>query len=254
MKNELDDRSFDDIAVKFQKNIYGSTKGQLRHELLLNYLTEITPITGAALDVLDAGGGTGMMTEAMLKLGHKVKLTDISDETLTFANQQLSHYDNLTTEQTDILSLDESTQYDLVICHAVLEWVKDPQQVIAKLNRLVKPQGHLSLSFFNRDAQLFGNICYGNFDYVEKGLKVKNRVRLTPNNPLAPQDVLKEFEALPLSIVHKAGIRCFHDYLRNLEHQQTQYHKLKKVELEYGRQAPYLWLGKYFHIIAKSTQ
>lgn len=253
MKNEQQDRSFNDIADKFQKNIYGSTKGRLRHELLLAHLKQNIELDSHSLDVLDAGGGTGMMTETLLNLGHKVTLTDISDETLDVAKARLQDLAKFDVINTDILSLNDNRQFDLVICHAVLEWVQSPKAVLNKLASLVKPSGFLSVSFFNRDAQLFGNMCYGNFDYVEQGMQVKNRVRLTPNNPLKPLDVLAVFEALPLQIKHKAGIRCFHDYLRDLEKQEQHYAQLKKLELKYGSEEPYLWLGKYFQIIAQKS-
>lgn len=253
MKNEQQDRSFNDIADKFQKNIYGSTKGRLRHELLLNHLESNIDLHASPIRVLDAGGGTGMMTETLLEFGHKVTLTDISDEALNVANERLKTFSSFDMLNTDILSLKDDKQYDLVICHAVLEWVKNPQEVLVKLTNLVKPNGILSVSFFNRDAQLFGNMCYGNFDYVEQGMQVKNRVRLTPNNPLKPIDVLAEFNTLPLQIKHKAGIRCFHDYLRDLDKQEKHYEQLKKLELKYGSDEPYLWLGKYFQIIAQKS-
>ncbi|MCF2946968.1 methyltransferase [Paraglaciecola aquimarina] len=255
MKNSKLDRSFNDIAGKFQTNIYGSTKGRLRHDMLMAYLQQNIDLSKVenikSLKVLDAGGGTGMMTETLLKLGHKVTLTDISDQALEVASNNLKGYDDLSILHTDILSLDESEQYDLVICHAVLEWVEKPKEVLRKLANLVKPEGVMSVSFFNQDAQLFGNMCYGNFDYVEQGMQVKNRVRLTPNNPLKPKEVLAYFTELPVTIVHKAGIRCFHDYLRDLDKQQTLYEELKSLEIKYGAQEPYLWLGKYFQVIAK---
>ena len=40
MDKNKQDQSFDKFADKFEKNIYGSTKGQLRHELLVHYLNQ----------------------------------------------------------------------------------------------------------------------------------------------------------------------------------------------------------------------
>lgn len=253
MEKTKQDQSFDKIADKFEKNIYGSTKGQLRHELLVHHLKSAIGLESRTLDVLDAGGGTGVMTELMLNLGHKVLLTDISADVLTLAKQKLGNQSKLTVQQTDILSLNTDKQYDLVICHAVLEWLENPIEVIKKLVSLVKPNGYLSLSFFNYDAQLFGNMLYGNFDYVEQGMPLKNIVRLSPNNPQKPQTIISELEKLPLSMVKKAGIRCFHDYLKEPEKQLNQFAQLKALEIKYGSIEPYLWLGKYFLIISQKT-
>lgn len=251
MNNKKQDQSFDKFADKFEKNIYGSTKGQLRHELLVHHLHQHIPLSGKSLDVLDAGGGTGVMTEMMLDLGHRVTLSDISEKALSLAENKLGVNSKLDIQHKDILSLNAEKKYDLVVCHAVLEWLQNPFDVIDKLVELVKPGGHLSLSFFNHDAQLFGNMLYGNFDYVEQGMTTKNIVRLSPNNPQKPKVILSKLETLPVQVIKKAGIRCFHDYLKQPEKQISEYEQLKKLEIQYGSAEPYLWLGKYFLIIAK---
>jgi S-adenosylmethionine-dependent methyltransferase len=246
------DQNFDAIAGKFETNIYGSTKGQLRQELFLYHLHNIIDLHSRPLRILDAGGGTGEMTRAMLALGHHVTLTDISAETLAIAKVKLANFDKVSFCHQDILSLPDA-QYDLVICHAVLEWLQHPLFVIEKLVSLVKPSGYLSLSFFNQDAQRFSNICYGNFDYVEQGMKVKNQVRLSPNNPQKPQVILNFVAALSMQIIHKTGIRCFHDYLKDKSLQTSHFEQLKRLEIQYGDQHPYLWLGKYFMLIGQKT-
>jgi S-adenosylmethionine-dependent methyltransferase len=253
MQHNKQDQSFDKFADKFEKNIYGSTKGRLRHELLIHHIHNYTSVDGQSLDVLDAGGGTGVMTEVMLELDHKVTLSDMSSEVLSLAKQKLGDNINLDIQHTDILSLSNIKQYDLVICHAVLEWLQDPLEVLRKLVDLVKPGGHLSLSFFNHDAQLFGNMLYGNFDYVEQGMTSKNIVRLSPKNPQKPKDILSQLESLPVQVLKKVGIRCFHDYLKQPEKQSSEYEQLKKLEIQYGSTEPYLWLGKYFLIIIQKN-
>ncbi len=253
MENNRQDQNFDKFADKFEKNIYGSTKGQLRHELLVHHLHDYISVDGMSLDVLDAGGGTGVMTKVMLDLGHRVTLSDISSEVLSLAKHKLAKNINLDIQHIDILSLSAEKQYDLVICHAVLEWLQNPLQVMRKLVDLVKPGGHLSLSFFNHDAQLFGNMLYGNFDYVEQSMMSKNIVRLSPQNPQKPRVILSQFETLPVQVTKQAGIRCFHDYLKQPEKQTSEYEQLKKLEIQYGTTEPYLWLGKYFLIITQKN-
>ena len=79
----------------------------------------------------------------------------------------------------------------------------------------------------------------------------KNIVRLSPNNPQKPKEILAQLETLPIQVRKKAGIRCFHDYLKQPEKQTSEYEQLKQLEIEYGSTEPYLWLGKYFLIIAE---
>lgn len=244
------DRNFDDLVQKFDSNIYGTSKGKLRHELLLHHLQQYV-LGEEALDVLDAGGGTGEMTRTLAALGHKVTLNDVSAESLSVGKEKCRDYPNTTYCHSTIQDLPEDKKYDLVVCHAVLEWVADAKALLSKLTTLIKPDGLLSLSFYNKDAQLFNNMLYGNFEFVQGGMKKRNQVRLTPHSPVSPQDVLKLFDDSTLTIIHKAGIRCFHDYLKQKEHAEQKYNELFALELQYGALEPYMWLGKYFQILAK---
>lgn len=252
IKNE-GDQNFDAIANKFQKNIYGTTKGRLRHELLLTHILQTVPLT-AKTRVLDAGGGTGMMSREMLAKGCQVTLNDVSADSLALAGEVLTDVataegQNLSLLHSPIQQIPAGNRYDLIICHAVLEWLQSPFTCIEHLLGLLEPDGYMSLSFFNRDALLFGNVLYGNFDYVNAGLKVRNKVRLNPQNPQRPQEILKFLGGMPVNIVKQIGIRCFHDYLKTPEKQYQEYKSLKQLELKYGEQHPYKWLGKYFQII-----
>jgi S-adenosylmethionine-dependent methyltransferase len=251
MTKKTADLNFDVIANKFENNIYGTSKGQLRHELLMHYLVKYLDFPLSQSRVLDAGGGTGEMSKEMLQLGCEVTLTDISADSLQLAKSKCNQHSALHIVKGDILSLPEEPLYDVVICHAVLEWLSDPYPVIEKLLRLTAPGGHVSLSFFNKDAQRFGNLLYGNFDYVEQGMKVKKKVRLSPNYPLYPRDVLAYLHTQPVEIVSLAGLRCFHDYLHNRSMQTSHYEQLKQAEIDYGSCEPFMWLGKYFHIMVK---
>ena len=84
-------------------------------------------------------------------------------------------------------------------------------------------------------------------------MRQKNTVRLNPNNALEPEQIISLLEKLNMRVNFSAGIRCFHDYLYDRTKQQTHYHQLKQMELKYGVQSPYKWLGKYFHIIAQKA-
>ncbi|ALS98415.1 methyltransferase domain-containing protein [Lacimicrobium alkaliphilum] len=242
------DQSFDQIADKFEKNIYGTSKGRLRHELLLHYLHQHLP--AGSLDCLDAGGGTGVMAKEMLSLGHRVLVNDISGQALEMAQKKLSGFPDVNFHCGALQSLEPERNFDLILCHAVLEWLSDPFDALTHLLKRLKPGGYLSLSFFNRDAHLFSNLLYGNFDYIDKDFVVSNRVRLNPNNALPPSEVLDFIQKAGLEIRHKAGIRCFHDYMRDKTMQSSHYQQIKAREIQYGSTHPYLWLGRYFHLIA----
>ncbi|MCY7296384.1 methyltransferase domain-containing protein [Alteromonas sp. a30] len=250
MKN---DRNFDDLAQKFDANIYGTSKGRLRHELLLHHLHNVVLVNNKPRNILDAGGGTGEMTRSLLALGHKVTLNDLSADSLDIAKDKCRLFPDVNYSHSSIHNLPKTQRYDLVICHAVLEWASDQQQLLLDLIELTEVGGHISLSFYNYDAQLFSNMVYGNFEFVAQGMKKRNQVRLTPHSPAKPQNILSLLEQLPVNVVHKAGIRCFHDYVREKQLPNEKYDSLFQLEAKYGLEDPYLWLGKYFHIVIKRS-
>ena len=54
----LQDRNFDDIAEKFARNIYGTTKGKIRQAVVWQDLTRLlAQLPQRPLRILDAGGG-----------------------------------------------------------------------------------------------------------------------------------------------------------------------------------------------------
>lgn len=82
------DRNFDDIAEKFSRNIYGTTKGQLRQTILWQDLDKLlAEYAGQTLRVLDAGGGEGQTAILMAQRGHHVTLCDLSAEMVARAQR-----------------------------------------------------------------------------------------------------------------------------------------------------------------------
>ncbi|MCG7533931.1 methyltransferase domain-containing protein [Pseudoalteromonas sp. OOF1S-7] len=254
--NRNEDRNFSELTSKFKNNIYGTNKGKLREAVLQRDLAQHLPWLGVELDktILDVGGGQGQLALFLARLGHHVTLVDISDEMLAQAQTQADAQgvgDRVTLIHAPLQALSELSlgQFDLVMCHAVLEWLTEQQQALALLTQRLTSQGHLSLMYYNRIAQRMANMVYGNFDYVRNGLQVKQKVGLSPNRPLEPEDVNGWLSTLPLQKIAQSGVRCFHDYLRDPEKGHGQFDALLELELKYNQQEPYASLGRYTHLM-----
>lgn len=254
MTKKKSDRNFDSIAAKFQQNIYQTTKGRLRQLVLQRDLAECEALQQSSR-VLDVGAGQGQLALWLASLGHQLLLTDLSAEMLAMAVESAKAQG--LSEQISILNTGLAElaaggqQYPVVLCHAVLEWLAEPELAIAQLWQLLEPGGTLSLMFYNLDAKRFSNIVYGNFNYVLRDLAYKKKVSLSPQHPLNPLDVHRWCLAQGFELVSKTGVRCFHDYLRDRSEQETEFDKLLEVELRYNRTEPYASLGRYQHLLLK---
>ena len=256
----MQDRNFDDIAEKFSRNIYGTTKGQLRQAILWQDLDVLLAAMGTQpLRILDAGGGEGQTAIKMAERGHHVTLCDLSAEMIARASQAASdkgvshnmHFIQCAAQ--DVAGHLESP-VDLILFHAVLEWVAEPQEALNTLWSVLRPGGALSLMFYNANGLLMHNMVAGNFDYVALGMPKKKKRTLSPNYPRDPRQVYSWLEEIGWQINGKTGVRVFHDYLRDKHKQQDSYDILLELETRYCRQEPYISLGRYIHVTALKPQ
>lgn len=254
--NTKNDRNFDDITNKFANNIYGTTKGKIREiilwqdiELILNQYS-----TKKKLTILDAGGGQGQIARRLAKLGHDVTICDISEQMLAVAKLEAEaesiqmHYCHCSIQE---LAEHSKESFDLVMCHAVLEWVENGEMLVSSLRKLLKPNGMLSLMFYNYHGLLFRTATLGNFGYLQTGLAKRKKKTLSPDYPRKPEDVYRWLEILNFKLIQKTGVRVFHDYLVDKQKQQTRFDELLELEKQYCQQEPYVSFARYIHVISK---
>lgn len=248
------DHNFDPIAQKFINNIYGSDKGAIRKEVVWReLLTCIERLNKPKLRVLDAGGGFGYFSQKLAAMGHQVVLCDISGELLTIAKQQLAdkpYKRNVTVLHCSIQTLNQHVegQFDLILNHAVLEWLAEPKSTLHDLLNWLNDDGLVSLMFYNKEAQRFFNLVSGNLNFVESGMPRKKVVRLSPINPLFEVDVLDWLKQANMSVIKKTGVRVLHDYMKPADFSEHDFEQLLAMEMKYCQLEPYASLGRYTHL------
>ncbi len=263
-----EDRNFDDLAERFKRNIYGGLKGEIRLAILNRDFAghvDIISVEQSApfkqLRILDAGGGQGQFSLSFAEAGHSVVICDISAEMLKLAEAQVvakNLQPRVQLVQSAIQDLDKhlsasECQFDLVLCHAVLEWVVNPREVLCHLNSYMKPKGFLSLTFYNLHSLIYKNLLRTNFKKIQQQDFGGARGSLTPINPLYPEQVFAWLDQLPLTQVTVSGIRVFHDYIFNEAQRERDPQSLIELELELSRKQPYQMLGRYIHVLVQKS-
>lgn len=255
------DRNFDDIAHKFAKNIYGSDKGEIRQHIVWeDLLTIMSTLESNRLHVLDAGGGLAQMSQKLAALGHHVTLCDLSSEMLQLAEQDIVK--NGLREQyrlihTPVQSIGEHLDepVDLVMFHAVMEWLADPKSALEILLSQVKPGGMASIMFYNYHGLVFKNAICGNIPHVLKGMPHRKRFKLQPQKGLKPEEVYQWISDAGFTLCGKSGIRAFSDYIGNMKNMgDYQFDDVLALERQFCRQEPYVSLGRYIHVWAQKRQ
>ena len=254
----IKDRNFDDLAQKFAENIYGTAKGQIRQtvvwqdiEQILTSLSSVSPLT-----VLDAGGGIGQLSQKIASLGHQVTLCDLSSEMLTLAQQEIAKNGLLEQYRLVHCPVQEIGEFipepvDLILFHAVMEWLAEPIEVLTGLLQNVKPGGAISVMFYNYNGLLFKNLICGNLTHIEQGMPHRKRFKLQPQQGIKPEDVYQCLTDAGFEIMGKTGVRTFHDYIQTHMVGDYSFEQVLEMEQKLCRQEPFLSLGRYIHVYAR---
>jgi S-adenosylmethionine-dependent methyltransferase len=253
-RRPLADRNFDTMAEKFETRIYGTFKGKLRLELLEEDLAFLHA-QDTPLQVWDAGCGSGRMVTWFAQAGHRVIGCDISTKMLDRARRRLIEAGCDATLHP--LSAQELAprlpQQDLVLFHAVIEWLAEPMETLSIVADRVRPGGYLSLMFFNEHALVYRNVLRGTWrlkfvlDEAWRG-RGKN---LTPPWPQKPEAIAAWAREHGFETVRHTGIRVFHDYLYDDAREATSLEELHALERRYCRRVPYRDLGRYVHLLLR---
>jgi len=249
------DKNFDDLSEQFARNIYDQPKGKIRLEVLWQHLQKVFPesTNSSALRVLDAGCGMGHIAIRLAEQGHEMTLCDVSQKMLQHSEkvfQKKSLKDSARFIHSSLQGLPSDLKYfDLITCHAVVEWLDDPQQALSELFNRLAPGGILSLMFYNKTSLVMRNLIRGNLYKVASGEFSGEAGGLTPTQPLEPQLVYGWLETLGMNIISRAGIRTFYDYMTRRDHISIE--DLIEMEISLSEQEPYLSLGRYIHVVCR---
>lgn len=257
------DRNFDPIVEHFAHKIYGSIKGEIRQAVIWRDLKNQIPALAIHPDnkplrILDIGGGLGQFSVELARMGHQVHYNELSKlmtqkaQTLAHENSVLERIQWSNAPYQSLLIPSNQGIYDVILCHAVLEWLADPQALIPALAFLLKPQGLLSLCYYNAASLIYRNLIRGNFNRArQQNSQAFDTNSLTPDFPSSNSDVknwLITSDFLTLSI---SGIRVFSDYVPRKTGGNLIKEEVIEMELRYATEEPYKWMGRYIHTIAR---
>ncbi|MCF6206152.1 MAG: methyltransferase domain-containing protein [Sulfurovum sp.] len=249
------DYNFDAMAEKFEKSIYGTLKGEWRLKLLKEDMAHLH--AAAPMQVWDAGCGLGQMALWFAKAGHSLTCNDISYKMLERAQ---AHFAKAKCEAVFYKAPAQEVavtlpQQDLVLFHAVIEWLAKPLETLEVVAGRVKPDGYLSLLFFNQHSLVFRNTLRGGWrlqtilddKWYGRGSK------LTPPHPQTPETIQQWLKTHGFETEVQTAIRVFHDYMSEEALEETETEKLLEMEYRYCRQPTFCNMGRYIHILARRT-
>jgi 2-polyprenyl-3-methyl-5-hydroxy-6-metoxy-1,4-benzoquinol methylase len=126
---------------------------------------------GTPLRVLDVGGGSGMFAVPLAQLGHDVTVVDPSADALATLHRRADTAgvgSRVRGLQGDgdrmhaVLGAPAGHEdFDLVLCHSVLEVVDDPVSTLREIADVLRPGGQLSIATANRAGAVLARAVAG---------------------------------------------------------------------------------------------
>lgn len=275
------DRNFDDLVEHFSGKIYGRhgqqgavQKGRLRHAIIRRdlktcipglYPSGDKPEAVRALEILDVGAGLGQWVVELAGQGHHLNYNDVSEkmseQARTTACEQLSpdyvekHTQWLSQPYQSLSEHIAPESQDLILCHAVIEWLQHPEPLFSALYDWLKPGAYLSFCHYNPAGKRLRNLIFGNFKAVEKEYRGERpdhsatRGGLTPSNPSSIQDVDRWWQALGFECRQQSAIRVFSDYTLEKRGGLSSPEAVFEMEIAMSQDPNFIHSARYRHVV-----
>jgi S-adenosylmethionine-dependent methyltransferase len=142
-------------------------------DVLQTVVSALAGQTGrAALDIVDAGGGTGGFAVPLASLGHHVTVVDPSPDSLAAAQRRAAEQNvplrAVQGDAADLAGLAGKQSADLVLCHSVLEYVDSPPAAMAAIAAVLRPGGVVSVLTASAVAAVIHRALAGRFDEARR--------------------------------------------------------------------------------------
>lgn len=246
------DRNFDDLAKRFTKTIYNTARGRLRLRALQADFNDFS-LPSEHATVLDIGGGQGQFSLWLALQGASINLCDISAEMLSLADNRFKEAGlPLNSKQCALQDVHSAFpgEFDIVLNHAVLEWLEKPLEALEVLSSKVKQGGWLSLMFYNLHGHAWRQLMNGRtHDPIGSNSRLRQEGN-APQHPLDPQEIENSLKQLGFEVKRWRGIRCIHDPMNQKIRDRIGEEKVALADLKYGLIEPYRQFGRYVHFLA----
>ncbi len=258
-------------SVLFDRNVAhwveyaNSPKGRLRHELAWSNLQRHLGSAGPIGMALDAGCGLGDMGIQLLGTAREVVLFDFSSGMLEEAKRRIlagkadaqGRFRLVRGRLEDLEAFLPPGSFNLILCHNILEYVDNPEAILAGLTRRLAPHGVLSLIAANRfneplKTALLGLDLEGARQALFKNEFTADLFDSAPKRAFSLEELEKMAFSSGLSIKGRYGIRIFTDFLPQESLKDPEkFRLLLELEKEATALNPYLYIARYLQLICQ---
>jgi len=220
---------------------------------------ELDRHAGRELTVVDVGGGTGGFAVPLAQSGHRVTVVDASPDALAALTRRAADAgvaERVRAVQGDgdaLAGLVEPASVDLILCHAVLEVVDQPADVVAAVAAALRPGGAVSVLVAGRAAAILGRAINGH-------LGSASALVTDPDGRAGARDTLRRrydaesaadlLRSAGLEVEETHGVRVLTDLLPAAVVEEDP-QALLELELALSARPPFRDIASQLHLFAR---
>lgn len=259
MSSAGSDDAWAELAPAFVDGHYGSLRGRVRTHVVDAHLRHhLAPPPGRIVDV---GGGAGHQSIPLARAGYDVTIVDPSPAMLERAAQARAGEDEATRARVHLVeatgeaapaAVDGAT-FDGVLCHGVLMYLDEPDELVDALCRLTGPGGVLSIVAKNVEVLALRHVHEGDWAAALAAFGAERQV-----NGLGLDTRGDHVDALSNLIARHGvdplawyGVRLFTDGWTPDRPATDPEDLVLEVELVASRLDPYRRLSRLFHLVGQ---
>ncbi len=221
----------------------------------------VTSAGRAELEVLDVGGGTGGFAVPLAQAGHQVTVLEPSPDALAALARRVAEAGveaqvrAVQGDADNIAAVTPAGQFDLVLCHGVLEHTDDPAATVASAVGALRLGGMASILAANRYAVVLSRAVTGHIAAARHAL-ADPAGRWGPQDPLprrfAPQELADLVLAAGARILATHGVRVFSDLVPSgvIEGEALAREELVSLEAAIAEHPAFREIATQLHILA----
>lgn len=203
------------------------------------------------LKILDFGAGFCITSRHYAK-DHDVTAVEPNEEMyrLRFKSDDYT----LITQGIDYVKTLEDNSYDVVLCHNVLEYADDKNEILTQLKRVLKPDGILSIIKHNLYGRVFGSaVLTDNPKAALDLLDEKPEESMFGNRNVYTNEFLMDFFGNEMTLAELYGIRAFYGLSSNneIKYSDEWYNSMLKLEVKTGTLEEFKKVSFFNHLIFK---
>jgi S-adenosylmethionine-dependent methyltransferase len=237
------------VFAGYQKSV----TGRMRYVLAQHNMMRLHSLD-RPLNILDAAGGNGINTQWLARQGHFVTLLDSDPAMLKQAEQELDKVGLLYRCQLVEGTLEKAPdlvpagEFDLVLCHHVIEYLENPYQLFVAMHQVSREAGELSLITLNPVSETIRSVIFGRDPKVARSKLVEQSfdAKWFGQATLYSYDQLLGWgEQAGWRIVDFRSVRVLADYISDAEYDETKEQEAIRLEEDLSGLEPYRRIGRY---------